>query len=119
MIGSIMFPVNVNLSYLSYALVAVIGSYMYINNEISLGTLTSFLLYVRQFSGPVSNLSQQFNGFMMSLAGAERVFDLMDAKPEVDDGKVTLVNVIKDDGKLIEADKKTNCWALKSQTVSL
>ena len=113
MIGSIMFPVNVNLSYLSYALVAVIGSYMYINREISLGTLTSFLLYVRQFSGPVSNLSQQFNGFMMSLAGAERVFDLMDAKPEVDDGKVTLVNVIKEGGKLIEADKKTNCWAFK------
>ena len=98
---------------------AVLGSYMYINNKMSLGALTSFLLYVRQFTGPVSNLSQQFNGFMMSLAGAERVFDLMDLKPEVDDGKVTLVNVIKEDDKLVETNKKTDCWAFKKPSGEL
>ncbi|MBR0461709.1 MAG: ABC transporter ATP-binding protein [Erysipelotrichaceae bacterium] len=113
MIGSIMFPVNANLAYFAYAIVAVIGAYMCIKGEMSLGVLASFLLYVRQFSGPVSNLSQQFNGFMMSLAGAERVFDLMDMAGEVNNGKVRLINVEKKGRKLIETKEKTRRWAWK------
>jgi len=112
-IGSIMFPVNANLSYFAYAIVAVVGAYMCIKGEMSLGALASFLLYVRQFGGPVSNLSQQFNGFMMALAGAERVFDLMDQQSEINDGKTTLVNVSEESEELIETNDKTHRWAFK------
>ncbi|MBR2577810.1 MAG: ABC transporter ATP-binding protein, partial [Erysipelotrichaceae bacterium] len=119
LIGSIMFPVNANLAYFAYAIVAVIGAYMCIKGEMSLGVLASFLLYVRQFAGPVSNLSQQFNGFMMSLAGAERVFDLMDKAGEVNDGKVTLINVKEDRKELIETDEKTHRWAWKKSNGEL
>ena len=111
MIASIMFPVNANLSYFAYAIVAVVGAYLCINGEMSLGVLASFLLYVRQFTGPVSNLSQQFNGFMMSLAGAERVFELMDKNGEINEGKVTLTNILEDKEELIKTDKKTHRWA--------
>ncbi|MBR3227729.1 MAG: ABC transporter ATP-binding protein, partial [Erysipelotrichaceae bacterium] len=119
MIGSIMFPVNANLAYFAYALVAAAGAYMCINNEMSLGVLASFLLYVRQFSGPVSNLSQQFNGFMMALAGAERVFDLMDAPGEINEGKVTLVNVLENTDELTETGEKTHRWAWKKDNGEL
>ena len=111
--ASILMPVNANISYISYAIVAVIGAKMYIDHAISLGVLTSFLLYVRQFAGPVSNLSQQFNGFMMALAGAERVFALMDTDPEVDEGKITLVNMKEENGALAETAEKTHLWAWK------
>ena len=111
--ASILMPVNANISYISYAIVAVIGAKMYIDHSISLGVLTSFLLYVRQFAGPVSNLSQQFNGFMMALAGAERVFALMDTDPEVDEGKITLVNMKEENGTLTETSEKTHLWAWK------
>lgn len=119
MIASIMFPINANLAYFAYALVAVVGSYLCIKGQMNIGILASFLLYARQFSGPVSNLSQQFNGFMMSLAGAERVFDLMDKIDEVDEGKITLVNVLEDDEELKETNEKTHRWAWKKEDGSL
>jgi len=118
-LASILMPINQNLAYFTYALVAVIGAYMCIKKEISLGVLTSFLLYVRQFAGPVSNLSQQFNGFMMALAGAERVFNLMDADSEINEGEVTLVNVKEDEEELIETEKKTHRWAWKTSDNNL
>ena len=111
--ASMLMPINANLSYVTYAIVAVIGGKMVIDGSLSVGALTSFLLYVRQFAGPISNLSQQFNGIMMSLAGAERVFDLMDKEKELDYGIIKLVNVEKDTDELIETDKKTNRWAWK------
>ena len=117
--ASLLMPINMNISYIAYAIVAVVGSKMYIENKISLGALSSFLLYVRQFSGPVSNLSQQFNGFMMSLAGAERVFNLMDADSEVDEGKITLVNVEEDKEELVETKAKTHRWAWKKPDGSM
>ena len=117
--ASLLMPINMNISYIAYAIVAVVGSKMYIENKISLGALSSFLLYVRQFSGPVSNLSQQFNGFMMSLAGAERVFNLMDADSEVDEGKITLVNVEEDKEDLVETKAKTHRWAWKKPDGSM
>ena len=78
-----------------------------------IGDLASFLLFVRQFAGPISNLSQQFNGIMMSLAGAERVFDLMDKEAELDYGIIELVNIEEDKEELIETKTKTNRWAWK------
>lgn len=118
-IASILMPINANLAYFTYALVAVVGAIFYINGNISLGVLASFLLYVRQFAGPVSNLSQQFNGFMMALAGAERVFNLMDVPGEVNEGTVTLVNVEENIDELKETLNKTHRWAWKSQDNTL
>ena len=111
--ASILWPVNGNLAYVAYALVAVVGAKFCIEGSMSLGVLASFLMYVRQFTGPISQISQQFNGFMMALAGAERVFNLMDSDPELDYGIVELVNVEEDKEELIETDKKTRRWAWK------
>ncbi len=113
LVSSMLFPVNANLAYFAYAVVAVAGAKFLIEGNITLGALTSFLLYVRQFTGPVSQLSQQFNGVMMSLAGAERVFGLMDMDPEINEGKVTLCNVLEDKEELIETQNKTHRWAWK------
>ena len=89
--GSMMMPINASLSYATYAIVAVFGGAMCIKGEIGIGDLASFLLYTRQFAGPISNISQQFNGIMMSLAGAERVFKIMNMSHEIDEGKVEQV----------------------------
>ena len=111
--ASILFPVNGNLAYAAYALVAVVGAAFCIEGSMSLGVLASFLLYVRQFTGPIGNLSQQFNGFMMALAGAERVFNLMDSDPELDYGIIELVNVREDTEELVETAEETHRWAWK------
>ena len=111
--ASMLMPINANLAYVTYAVVAVIGGKMCIEGSLRIGDLASFLLFVRQFAGPISNLSQQFNGIMMSLAGAERVFDLMDREPELDYGIIELVNVREDCEELIETDRKTARWAWK------
>ena len=111
--ASMLMPINANLAYVTYAVVAVIGGKMCIEGSLRIGDLASFLLFVRQFAGPISNLSQQFNGIMMSLAGAERVFDLMDREPELDYGIIELVNVREDCEELVETDHKTDRWAWK------
>ena len=111
--ASMLMPINANVSYLTYAIVAVVGGKMCIDGQMQIGVLASFLLFVRQFAGPISNFSQQFNGIMMSLAGAERVFDLMDSESELDYGIIELVNVEEDKEELIETNKKTNRWAWK------
>ena len=111
--ASVLMPINANLSYVAYAIVAVLGGKMCIDGQMRIGDLASFMLFVRQFAGPISNLSQQFNGIMMSLAGAERVFDLMDKEGELDFGIVELVNIEEGTEELIETDKKTERWAWK------
>ena len=111
--ASMLMPINANLAYVTYAVVAVLGGKMCIEGSLRIGDLASFLLFVRQFAGPISNLSQQFNGIMMSLAGAERVFDLMDKEPELDYGIIELVNVEEGTDKLIETEHKTDRWAWK------
>ena len=111
--ASMLMPINANLAYVAYAVVAVAGGKMCIEGSMKIGDLASFLLFVRQFSGPISNLSQQFNGIMMSLAGAERVFDLMDKEPELDYGIIELVNVEEEKEELVETDRKTRRWAWK------
>ena len=107
-------PINVNLSYISYAAVAVLGAQMCIRGELSLGSVASFLLYTRQIAGPISGLSQQFNGMMMSIAGAERVFNIIDSPTEVDEGKIVLVNVREENGQLVETAEKTERYAWKN-----
>lgn len=111
--ASMLMPINGNLSYIAYAIVAVLGGRMCIDGSMRIGDLASFLLFVRQFAGPISNLSQQFNGIMMSLAGAERVFDLMEKEAELDYGIIELVNVEEDKEELVETDRKTDRWAWK------
>jgi len=111
--ASMLMPINANLAYVTYAVVAVIGGKMCIEGSLKIGDLASFLLFVRQFAGPISNLSQQFNGIMMSLAGAERVFDLMEANPELDYGIIELVNVETGKEELVETKEKTDRWAWK------
>ena len=111
--ASMLMPINANLSYIAYAIVSVVGSKMCIDGNMRIGDLAAFLLYVRQFAGPISNLSQQFNGIMMSLAGAERVFDLMNKESELDYGIIELVNVREDCEELTETEEVTEHWAWK------
>ena len=111
--ASMLMPINANLSYVTYAVVAVIGGKMCIDGTMKIGDLASFLLFVRQFAGPISNLSQQFNGIMMSLAGAERVFDLMDKDAELDYGIIELVHVEEGKEELVETKDNTERWAWK------
>ncbi len=106
-------PINANLSYISYAVVAVMGAQACINGTLGLGAVASFLLYTRQIAGPISGLSQQFNGIMMSIAGAERVFGVIDTPTEVDEGKIELVNAINEEGSLIETEERTGTFAWK------
>jgi len=112
--GSIMMPINANLAYFTYALIACIGAYFCINGTQTIGVIAAFLLYARQISGPISRLSQTFNYVMMALAGAERVFTLIESDPEVDEGDITLVFAEEqEDGSLKEVDHRTDIWAWK------
>ena len=111
--ASMLMPINANLAYIAYAIVSVVGGKLCIDGAMRIGDLASFLLFVRQFAGPISNLSQQFNGIMMSLAGAERVFDLMDKEAELDYGIIELVNIEKDTDGIVETTERTGRWAWK------
>ncbi|MEG1560201.1 MAG: ABC transporter ATP-binding protein [Clostridia bacterium] len=111
-------PVMSNLSYIHYAFTAMAGALLVALNgtfAITLGTLATFLQYSRNFAQPITQLSQQFTAIMSALAGAERVFDLIDSEPEDDEGKVTLVNVNKNNKTLTLADKHTGHWAWKRE----
>ncbi len=112
----ILFPIMGNLSYLLYVLTAIIGAVLAINHigGLDLGGIASFLQFTRSFGQPINQLSQQFNSIFMALAGAERVFAIIDEKPEEDEGYVTLVNVRKEkDGSMVESEKRTGIWAWK------
>lgn len=112
--ANILMPIIGNLSYAHYALTATAGALLAINGYTDVGTIGSFLLYTRSFSQPITQISQQLNSVLTALAGAERIFNLLDEEPEVDEGYVTLVNAIKDeDGNLTETDRHTGLWAWK------
>ena len=101
---------------LSYVLCAVVGGLLATNGYLGLtiGTLVSFLTLNKSFNQPINQVSQQSNAIIMALAGAERVFALLDEKPEVDDGYVTLVNAKREnDGSLTECGERTGLWAWK------
>ncbi len=110
----LLFPIMGNLGNLSYVLTAAVGGFISIKlGMISVGTLAAFLTLNRSFSQPITQVSQQLNSVIMAMAGAERIFKLLDEQPEVNDGAVTLVNVKQVDGNLIETNEKTNSWAWK------
>ncbi len=114
--ASILMPINGTINYLQYLTLAVIGGAMAINGFIgfSLGSLISFLTLSKNFSMPINRLSQELNSIVMALAGAERIFELMDEAPEVNDGYVTLVNAKRDEaGNIVEAKENTDMWAWK------
>lgn len=111
--ANFMGPIAVNLGHLTYSVTAIAGSILAITNIISLtiGGLASFLQLTRSFNMPISQITQQFNSIVMALAGADRIFKLLDEQPETDEGFITLVNVENVDGKLVETTKATNHWA--------
>ena len=114
---NMMGPVNNNLGYIQYAILAVVGGLIVVASNgaiISLGNLMTFMLLSRSFNMPISQISNQINSIVMALAGAERIFELMDEKPEADNGYVTLVNAkIDEDGRLTECKERTGRWAWK------
>ena len=114
--ANILMPVLMNLGYVNYVLTAIFGSVLAINGVagFTLGGLAAFLQLTRSFNQPISQISQQFNAIIMALAGAKRIFDLMDQESEVDNGYVTLVNAeVDQNGEIKEADKHTGVWAWK------
>lgn len=122
--ASILMPIMGNLSYIQYAITAVIGALMVVaaikgdaSTLIALtpGALITFLQYTRNFAQPITMMSQQFNSILAALAGAERIFALIDEEPEEDRGSVRLVNArLGENGELIECAERTDCWAWKT-----
>ncbi len=113
--ASILMPVLGNLGYVSYAVIAMVGACLSIfGGGMTLGTLASFLQFSRSFNQPISQLSQQLNSTIMAIAGAERIFGLLDEEPEQDGGYVKLVNARYDvQGNLTEVPERTGIWAWK------
>lgn len=114
--ANILMPIMANLGNINYVVTTVAGSLLAIAGfgGFTLGGLASFLQLTRSFNQPITQVSQQFNSIIMALAGAERIFRLMDEVPETDDGYVTLVNAVIDDkGNITESDKRTGRWAWK------
>lgn len=113
--ANILMPINAQIGNISYVLCAIVGCIFALNNFLgfTIGKLVSFLTFNKSFTQPINQVSQQFNSIVMALAGADRIFKLLDEKPEVDDGYVTLVNVRKEGDRLVETEKKTGMWAWK------
>ncbi len=119
--ASILMPIMNNISYINYAATAIVGATMLVKGgpsgalgALTLGGLISFLQYTRQFFQPLTQVSQQFNNFLAALAGAERIFDIIDTPPEEDDGYVKLVNAKTDEnGDITETEEFTGMWAWK------
>ena len=111
--ATIIMPIMGNLSYFNYAVSAAFGAVLVIRGVMDLGSIASFLQYTRSFSQPITQISQQFNSILAALAGAERIFALIDEEKEVDEGYVKLVNIEPNSEKIIETEKHTGCWAWK------
>lgn len=112
--ANVLMPIMNNLSYIHYALTAISGGILAVMGYISFGAAAAFLQYTRQFAQPITQISQQLNSVLAALAGAERIFNLIDEEPEADNGYVTIVNAEKDsDGNLHETDRRTGIWAWK------
>ncbi|MBR2875513.1 MAG: ABC transporter ATP-binding protein [Clostridia bacterium] len=128
--ASIIMPIMGNLSYFNFAATAALGAFIIIKSgstdftgissfllggfegALTIGSLAAFLQYTRQFSNPISQVSQQLNNILAALAGAERIFAIIDTEPEEDDGYVTLVNAkVDENGNISECEKRTGVWA--------
>ncbi len=116
-LSNMMGPVNNNLGYIQYAILAIVGGSLAVASGgelITVGKLMTFMLLSRSFNQPISQVSNQINSIVMALAGAERIFELMDEEPEVDEGYVTLTNCrICEDGTVTECSERTGHWAWK------
>ncbi len=114
-LASSLMPIMANMGHFQYVLVAIVGGVLALKGVggLTLGIIASFLLLSRSFTQPISMVSQQLNSIVMALAGAERIFKLMDEKPEKDEGVVGLVNARYDGDELTESDERTNIWAWK------
>jgi len=115
--SNMMGPINNNLGYVQYAVLAIIGGVLVVSSGgsmLTLGALMSFMMLSKSFNMPINMISNQINAIVMALAGAERVFELLDQEPEEDHGYVTLVNAkIDEEGNVTESEKKTGQWAWK------
>lgn len=124
--ANMMGPIMMNVAHIFYAVMVVVSSLMYVTSvdnvftllgmsvTVTIGGIVAFLEYSRRFSMPITNVAMQMNAIFSGLAGAERIFNLLDEKPEKDDGLVTLVNVKPgENGELTETDEHTNMWAWK------
>lgn len=129
--ASILMPIMGNISYINFALSAALGAFIILDlgayqegalgiflgglkGALTIGSLASFLQYTRQFSNPITQVSQQMNNVLAALAGAERIFDVIDTTPEADDGYVTLVYAkVDEDGNITESEERTGTWAWK------
>ena len=111
--ANVLMPCIANIGNLGYVFVAIIGGMLSVNNILSIGSIAAFLQYIKAFTNPVSQVSQQMNSVIMALAGAERIFALIDEEKESDEGYVTLVNAKMENGKLVESKERTGLWAWK------
>ena len=113
--SNVLMPILGNLGNVSFVLTSIAGGFMALNGVggLTIGGLMSFLQLNRSFIGPIAQVSQQLNFVLMASAGADRIFNLLDEEPEVNQGKVSLVNVEEVDGKLVVTNQKTNRWAWK------
>lgn len=114
--ANILMPISANIGHISYVLCAMFGAVLALNGYIglTLGALVSFLTLNRAFTNPITQISQQINSVIMAMAGAGRVFSLMDEEVEADQGYVELIDAVKDvNGKIHESDKQTGIWAWK------
>lgn len=114
--ANLLMPVNANIGWISYALVAIVGAILGINElaGVTIGTVVTFVGLNKSFTNPITQVSQQVNFVVNAAAGAQRVFDLMDQTPEADDGYVELVNArVDENGELTESDTRTSLWAWK------
>ena len=114
--ANLLMPVNANIGWISYALMAILGAILGINGwaGVTVGTVVTFVGLNRSFTNPITQVSQQINFVVNAAAGAQRVFDLMDQEPELDEGYVELVNAKEDEnGQLVESNTRTNLWAWK------
>ena len=113
--ANILMPIMANIGNLQYVLIAIIGGFLALGGVggLTLGMIASFLQLSKSFSMPISQVSQQLNSVIMALAGAERIFELMDEEPEADEGYVTLVNARMENGEVAETRERTGLWAWK------
>lgn len=113
--ANILMPANAQIGNVSYVLVAVIGGALALTGAtgLTLGKLASFLTFNKSFNMPINQVSQQLNFIVMAMAGAKRIFDLLDEEPEVDNGYVMLVNAKEENGQIVESEERTGQWAWK------
>lgn len=113
--ANIMMPIMSNLGNLQYVLIALVGSVFALNGVggLTLGGIAAFLQLSKSFTMPIGQVSQQLNSVIMALAGAKRIFELLDEEPEVDEGYVTLVNAKYENDELVEVEEHTGIWAWK------